>query len=143
MNILFVCTGNTCRSPMAEIIFNQTFHKAESFSRGLHIHRGSIISPLTKAILNREYGFHEDREAEELLDIDVARADLVITMTEAQKHEVKKRYGGEKVYTLKEMAGEKGDIMDPYGMEEEFYAETFREIRELIQKISEFDKFRR
>ncbi len=143
MNILFVCTGNTCRSPMAEIIFNETFQKARASSRGLFIHRGSFISPLTKAILNREYGFNEDREAEELLDIDMGSADYIITMTEAQKQEIKRRYGGEKVYTLKEMAGEKGDIMDPYGMDEEMYAETFREIRKLIQKIPEFDQFRR
>ncbi len=143
MNVLFVCTGNTCRSPMAEIVFNETYQKAKASSRGLFIHRGSLISPLTKAILNREYGYHEDREAEELLDLDMGSADLIITMTEAQKQEVKRRYGGEKVFTLKEMAGEKGDIMDPYGMDEQVYAETFREIRKLIQKIPQFEKFRR
>ena len=93
--------------------------------------------------MNREYGYHEDREAEELLDLDMGSADLIITMTEAQKQEVKRRYGGEKVFTLKEMAGEKGDIMDPYGMDEQVYAETFREIRKLIQKIPQFEKFRR
>lgn len=143
MKVLFICTGNTCRSPMAEVIFNETYKKAKASSRGLHIHRGSVISPLAKNILNREYGFTEDREAEELLDIDVASADFIITMTEAQKREVTRHYGGENVYTLKELAGEKGDIMDPYGMDQDTYIETFREIRELIQKISKFENFRR
>ncbi len=143
MEILFICTGNTCRSPMAEVIFNETYKNAKATSRGLYIHRGSVISPLSKSILNREYGFNEDREAEELLDIDVASADLIITMTEAQKNEVTRRYGGDNVYTLREIAGEEGDIMDPYGMDEETYIETFREIRELIQKTDKFEKYRR
>lgn len=143
MDILFICTGNTCRSPMAEVIFNETYKKAKASSRGLHIHRGSVISPLTKSILSREYGYNEDREAEELLDIDVASADFIITMTQAQKKEVTRRYGGENVYTLKEMAGEEGDIMDPYGMDEDSYIKTFREIRELIQKTAKFENYRR
>ena len=143
MDILFICTGNTCRSPMAEVIFNETYKKAKASSSGLHIHRGSVISPLAKSILSREYGYNEDREAEELLDIDVASADFIITMTQAQKKEVARRYGGENVYTLKEMAGEEGDIMDPYGMDEDTYIKTFREIRELIQKTDKFEKYRR
>ena len=143
MEVLFVCTGNTCRSPMAEIIFNETYRKANASSRGLFVQRGSIIAKAAKDILNREYGYDKDREAEELRDIDIADADYIITMTEAQKMEVKRRYGGDKVYTLKELAGETGDVIDPYGMEDEVYIRTFSEIRRLIQQIQDFEKFRR
>lgn len=143
MEVLFVCTGNTCRSPMAEVIFNETYLLANAHSRGLFIHRGSTLSPETKEILHREYAYNENREAEELMDADVAKADFIITMTESQKSEIKRRYGGDRVYTLKELAGETGDVRDPYGMSEEVYLETFREIRRLIQNIPDFENFRR
>ena len=143
MNVLFICTGNTCRSPMAEVIFNETFKKARATSRGLHIQQGSTMTSKVQLILNREYGFYENREAEQLQELDITSADVIITMTETQKREVKRRYGGERVYSLKEMAGEKGDIVDPYGMDDETYTKTFREIRELVQRISEFEQYRR
>jgi len=124
---------------MAEVIFNETYLKAEAASRGLFIQRGSTISTEAREILKREYGYDQDREAEELMDLDLAEAEYVITMTEAQK----RRYGGERVYTLKELAGESGDVMDPYGMNEEIYLRTFSEIRRLIHKIKQFDQYRR
>jgi len=143
MEVLFICTGNTCRSPMAEVIFNETYKKAHAESRGLFVRRGSIITKEAKEVLNREYGYIEDREAEELNDEDVAKADYIITMTESQKNEVVRHFGNEKVFTIKEIAGETGDIDDPYGMDLDEYVKTFSEIRKLIQKVEEFEKFRR
>ena len=143
MTVLFVCTGNTCRSPMAEVIFNETYKKANAVSRGLFVHRGSTLSYEAKNVLAREYGVIVERDAEELRELDISEADYIITMTEAQKREIKRRYGGDRVFTLKELAGESGDVMDPYGMSERYYVETFSEIRRLIQNISDFEKYRR
>jgi len=128
---------------MAEVIFNETYKKAHAESRGLFVRRGSIITKEAKEVLNREYGYTENREAEELNDADVAKADYIITMTESQKNEVVRHFGNEKVFTIKEIAGETGDIDDPYGMDLDEYVMTFSEIRKLIQKVEEFEKFRR
>jgi len=128
---------------MAEVIFNETYKKAHAESRGLFVRRGSIITKEAKEVLNREYGYTENREAEELKDEDVAKADYIITMTESQKNEVVRHFGNEKVFTIKEIAGETGDIDDPYGMDLDEYVMTFSEIRKLIQKVEEFEKFRR
>ncbi len=143
MNVLFVCTGNTCRSPMAEVIFNETYKKAKAVSRGLFVHRGSTLSPEAKNVLAREYGVIIERDAEELREFDISEADYIITMTDAQRREIKRRYGGGRVFTLKELAGESGDVIDPYGMSEQHYVETFSEIRRLIQNIPDFEKYRR
>lgn len=143
MNVLFICTGNTCRSPMAEVIFNETYSKAKAQSRGLYIQRGSKISKHAHEILKREYGYDTHRDAEPLMELDVADVDYIITMTEVQKRMVQHRYGNVGVYTLREMAGKSGDIMDPYGLDEEAYLETFRQIRELVLNIKDFEKWRR
>lgn len=139
MKVLFVCTGNTCRSPMAEIIFNEVYrNRHTSQSRGLHARAGELISPEALTILNREYGYQELRASQRLGQNDIAEADVIITMTEGQKLEIAHTYGNEKLYTLKELAHETGDVMDPYGQEELEYVRTFSEIRELITKIDLF-----
>ncbi|HSP47126.1 MAG TPA: low molecular weight protein arginine phosphatase [Clostridiaceae bacterium] len=139
MKVLFVCTGNTCRSPMAEVIFNEVYrNRHTSESRGLHARAGDIISPEALIILNREYGYSEHRESQKLGQNDIVEADVIITMTEGQKLEIAHQYGNDKLYTLKELAHETGDVMDPYGQDELEYVRTFSEIRELITKIELF-----
>jgi protein-tyrosine phosphatase len=124
---------------MAEVIFNEVYRNRHvSVSRGLHARAGELISPEALTILNREYGYSELRESQKLGQNDIAEADVIITMTEGQKMEVAHRYGNDKLYTLKELAHETGDVMDPYGHDEPEYVRTFSEIRELITKIDLF-----
>lgn len=138
MKVLFVCTGNTCRSPMAEVIFNEMYKNHHAESRGLHVRHGDRIESNALKVLKREYGFDEVRNAEQITISDVHEADLIITMTEAHKRELSRLYGMDKVKTIRELAGSKGDILDPYGMDEFVYRRVFSEIRGLLEQIGLF-----
>lgn len=138
MKVLFVCTGNTCRSPMAEVIFNEMYKDHHAESRGLHTRHGDRIEANALSVLKREYGFDEKRKALQITLSDINEADLVIAMTEAHKRELSGIYGMDKVRTLKELAGSRGDILDPYGMDEYVYRRVFSEIRELLEQIRLF-----
>lgn len=134
MKVLFICTGNTCRSPMAEVIFNNIYPEMEADSRGIFVSPGSVIAENSKTILTREYGYDIDRRAVQLEASDILNSDLVITMTEEQRDILRNQFEMENIFTLKEIAGEKGDIRDPFGASLRAYEKTFKEIKSLIKK---------
>lgn len=114
--VMFVCTGNTCRSPMAEIIFRaETVRRgiADEFSvssYGLRVRRGDSINPAAaEALFALGYGRH--RRAAKLLTVKKAsRADLIVCMTEEHKRII----GLPSCRTIGEITG-RGDLGDPYG----------------------------
>lgn len=120
--IVFVCTGNTCRSPMAEIIMKNKMKDAgitdfRVTSAGVSAIRGGKMSMNSFRALKKmgykPYGF----KSKPLTDKLVRSADLVICMTSSHKMFMK---GYDNVYTMNELAM-LGDIPDPYGGNLETY----------------------
>lgn len=140
MNILFVCTGNTCRSPMAAYIMDKVAVENDLDvlieSAGIFAEPGQPASEnAVKAMADMGIDISEHRTqpvTEELLK----KSDLVLTMTEGQKRIIEPT-AGDKVYTLKEYGGGSGDISDPYGGDLEEYKETAQEIYDAIVDIAE------
>lgn len=135
--VIFVCTGNTCRSPMAEIIANKLWNgRAEALScgfgpSGLPISAGSLKA-LEKIGIEAGEHYSVAAKAEELLGCD-----LILTMSGSHKREILRALPQltDRVYTLCEYVGETGDIPDPYMMGQDEYDKCCGKIYECIKKI--------
>lgn len=133
MRVLFVCTGNTCRSPMAEGIYNHL--AVGGISRGLMAEGGKASENAIKAMakMGIDITGHVSRQ---LTVEDVNESDLVLTMTKMHKMAIVSAVpdAEDKVFTLGEYAGG-SDVTDPYGGDEAVYEECAREIYDYIEKI--------
>jgi protein-tyrosine phosphatase len=136
MRLIFVCTGNTCRSPLAESIAKNVLEGCIVESRGLFAIDGSPISKNSQEIIV-EKNLPESSTAKTFSTEDLA-ADYIFTMTKTHKHSLFKQYGKQKnIYTIKEFIGEKGDISDPFGGNKSDYEAIFEELSSLIVKIKQ------
>lgn len=139
MNILFVCTGNTCRSPMAEAICMELAKQrlrddidAVSAGTNVYIQTGaSYNSILTMGEYNVDISSHTSKPVTSgLLDW----ADRVYCMTRSQAGLLKRMYPQfeNKIDTLSQ-----ADIYDPFGGSLEDYKTCCAQINDAVKKILE------
>ena len=140
MNILFVCTGNTCRSPMAEVIASDMVRGDDIHisSAGIAAWDGSPASPesiecVRNLGLSLE-GFRSRAFTQTLADI----SDLILTMTRAHKEYILKNFADTdgKTFTLGEYAGEPFTISDPFGLGYKAYERCAAEITRLVKSAA-------
>ena len=142
MRVAFVCTGNTCRSPMAEVVMREKARAAglndlTVLSCGLQVVPMSTMSENSKkALLFKGYSV-SDRVAVQASKEQLKGADLIVCMTPMHKYYVKD-YG--KAVTVSEITGGR-DVPDPYGSDQQKYDECLCEIENmcdvLINKIKD------
>ena len=128
--VCFVCTGNTCRSPMAEA-YMKSLGYGNTFSRGLHAFDGSPMSRLAQLTLDGEGIEVPDHRAHNVDEGDMARADAVYAMTSRHATELLLSYPhyAEKIHVMPH------EIPDPYGGDLDTYKKAFVEIKSSIVEI--------
>lgn len=149
LNLVFVCTGNTCRSPMAEYIFKDYLRLKKSYTKftvssaGIYANDGAAMTAAAvsacRALGVKTDGKHKSR----LLTIDILQnADVIVCMTESHRAALASSnaflYGGGD--GKKRIIGTAGELIDkeiddPYGGTPEQYYATAKKIAEMCEPL--------
>jgi protein-tyrosine-phosphatase len=144
-HVLFVCTGNTCRSPMAEGLFLKAVADRGDYevgSAGVAASKGTPCNPETAAILKKRNATLEEFQSRPVSEALLAKATHVFAMTRGHLEVLESRFPehADKFYLTCEFAdipkrGMGVDVPDPIGMGRAAYEEVANLLETAIPSI--------
>jgi protein-tyrosine-phosphatase len=147
-SILFVCTGNTCRSPLAEgflkkLLERNSPRRIEVGSAGLTALPGSPAS-LQALRVAREYSVSLEEHQSRLVTPElIDKGDLIVVMEPRHRQQLLDLYpqASGKILLLRHFArygSQDRAIHDPYGLNLEVYRFSFADIKECVESLHEW-----
>jgi len=137
--VIFICSGNTCRSPMAEVLlkawFEQEGQKTEVYSRGLAAFPGDDASWEAIRAVEAIGLSLESHRSQRAKPHELSAAGSIITMTDHHKWKILEMMPelADKVLSAQEIGG--ADIADPYGGSQKTYRKCLEDIAFCLDKL--------
>jgi len=134
--IIVVCTGNTCRSPMAEGLLKHYLpDEIQVISRGLMVFQRDEANPFAVRTMKEKGIDISKHRSHPFNDEEINSKTLILTMTKRHKSVIL-QYGIKgHLYTIKEFIGQTGDVEDPYGGTMDVYRACANELEEIVVEI--------
>ncbi len=140
--ILFVCTANICRSPVAEALFADWVKRQglpgewQVRSAGTWAEAGAPASTFSRAVLAEQGLDLAEHKAQRVDGELIASADLVLCMTRSHLEALRAEFpqAAGKIILMSQMVGFSYDVPDPYGGPRRGFEEMVKELRDMIER---------